>query len=203
MVREILVVSRNKLFSEFKEFEGFITAESNDFVATILNNFHYSERNDSLENDSSFKQIIPYVWLVNPKTKKIFLYQRASSGAETRLHNKYSGGVGGHIDKDTDELAENPIVKAMMRELHEEVTMQNYPTPKIFGYLNDESGSVEKVHFGVVSIGETEEDVTPAEDMASGRFYSIDEVDSLFSDPNNNVEKWTLLSWPFVKKYLS
>jgi len=89
----------------------------------------------------------------------------------------------------------------MMRELKEEVVMNNYPSPKIIGFLNL-NYEVHAVHFGLVAIGETEEDVKPAEDMSHGKFYSIEEINSLFSNPENDVEEWTRISWPFVKNNL-
>ena len=58
-------------------------------------------------------------------------------------------------------------------------------------------------HFGVVAVGETTHDVKPAEDMAHGQFYSIEEVEKIFADSVNDVEKWTIASWPFIKDYLS
>jgi len=202
MGREILVVKRNVLFKE-GEFNGFVNIRQRDFADLILNNFEYVDRTDELENDSSIQQIIPYVWLVNPVTKKVFLYKRSSGGGEGRLHNKYSGGVGGHIDKDTEEGSENPVIDAMMRELKEEVVMENYPLPKFVGYINDDSDSVGGVHFGVVAIAETEEDVKPDEHMTQGKFYSVDEVGEIFSSGENEVENWTRISWGFVRDYVN
>lgn len=201
MVREILVVKRNTLFND-GEFQGFSPISIKDYSKIILNNFKYAERNNELENNPEFQQIIPYVWLINPKTKKVFIYVRSKEGEEGRLHNKFSGGVGGHIDKDTEEKSINPLTDAMMRELREEVTMQNYPIPKFIGFLNDDADSVGKVHFGVVAIAETNEQVKPAQHMDDGKFYSVDEIEDLLSKPQNDFENWSKLSWPFVKEYL-
>ena len=199
--REILVVKKHILFPE-SNFQGFMPIIDRNFLETILSEFEYQERNDDLERSPYFQQIIPYVWIVNKKRKEIFLYQRSAKGGEERLHNKYSGGVGGHIDKNTEELSKDPITDAMMRELKEEVIMNFYPAPKFIGFIKDDSNEVGLVHFGVVAIAETDEDVRPAEDMSSGKFYTIDEIDHLFSNPKNIVETWTSLSWPFIKKYL-
>lgn len=204
MKREILVVRQDELFSE-GDFQGFLALNEADFIDKILSKHEYKERNDELENNPEFLQIIPYVWLINPETKKAFLYKRAPSKGEYKeerhLHN-YSGGVGGHIDKDTDENSENPIIQAMMRELMEEVIMKNYPLPKIVGFVKDNSNIFNKVHFGVVAIAETRGDVKAADGMAYGDFYSAEEVEKIFSNAKNKVENWTKISWPFIKDYL-
>ena len=199
---EILVVKRDVLFKD-GDFEGFISEKINDYLKIILNNFEYRIRTKELENNRFWQQPIPYVWLVNSKTKKVFLYKRSTTGNEGRLYNKFSGGVGGHIDK--RELVEgngDPLTQAMMRELEEETIIAEYPIPKVVGFINYNSG-VEDVHFGVVAIGETTNDVKPAEDMAHGQFYSIDEAEKILADTKSNVEKWTMASWPFVKDYLN
>jgi len=199
---EILVVKRDVLFKE-GDFEGFKPNHTKDYVKIILDNMDYQIRTKELENNRYWQQPIPYVWIVNPRTKKAFLYKRANTGNEGRLHNKFSGGVGGHIDKkELVEGKEDPLTQAMMRELEEETIIEEYPKPKVIGYINYNS-DVEDVHFGVVAIGETIHDVKPAEDMDHGKFYSIIEVEEIFNDPANDIEKWTLASWPFIKDYLN
>lgn len=201
MPKEILVVRREDLF-QGAEFHGFCPIGIKNYLEIILKNFEYRERNNELENSPRIKQIIPYVWLINYKTKQIFLYKRSTEGEENRLHNKYSGGIGGHIDKDTEQNSENPIIDAMMRELKEELKMKNYPIPKFVGFLNDDFNSVGKVHFGIVAIGETEEDAFPAMHMSHGKFYSVEEIEKLVARPENELESWSQFSWSFVKNYV-
>lgn len=198
---EILVVPRSVLFHD-GDFEGFVPAEQKDFFQRVIDNIQFKVRTKELENDRTWQQPIPYVWLINPENKRVFLYKRDVTGNEGRLYNKFSGGVGGHIDK--KELVDgkgDPITQAMMRELEEETIMEVYPQPKIIGYINYNS-DVEDVHFGVVAIGETTQDVKPAEDMAHGQFYSIEEADKIINDAKNDIEKWTKASWSFVKRYI-
>lgn len=202
MVKEALAVERGILFAE-RPFEGFIPLEERDFLPIILNNHSYHERGDELESNESLKQIIPYVCILNPKERKVFMYRRAGEGnyTEQRLWNRYSLGVGGHIER-TD--SRNPITNAMMREVMEEVRIQQYPEPKIVGFINDESGSVERVHFGVFAIMETTDSVEKGDDeMTEGRFYSIGEVEALLADSNNKFDRWTEIAWPIVRDYLN
>jgi predicted NUDIX family phosphoesterase len=203
MAKQALVVKREILFRE-GIFSGFVSTGQRDFIGHIMTNHFYHDRGEKLENDSSIQQIIPYVWIVNPKTKEVFAYRRASNQnySEARLRNKWSCGVGGHIDFE-DSGKENPILSAMMRELMEEVKIAKYPRPKIVGYINDDSDIVNSVHFGVVAVAETDENVEKGdEEMAEGRFFSLSDLEKLFADSNVDVEKWTRTSWPFVKQYL-
>ncbi|MBN2095233.1 MAG: NUDIX domain-containing protein [Candidatus Aenigmarchaeota archaeon] len=197
---EILVVSRDKLLGGMA-FEGFLPIESHDFCPEILGKFEYRTRTKELETDDSWQQPIPYVWVVSLGRKEVFLYVRSRTGGEGRLFDKYSGGVGGHIDKSTEELSENPLLSAMMRELKEEVKMEAYPNPRIIGFINF-NDLVEAVHFGVVALADTDGEVSPLEDMAEGRFYSLEEAEKILSNPANDVERWTLASWPKVKEIL-
>lgn|SRR3989338_2978595 len=204
MIKEVLVVPRNVLFRD-GAFQGLMPFSERDFISIVNKNHIYMERDDALENNSDFIQIIPYVWLVNSKTKKAFLYRRGASKGEykeNRHLGNYSGGVGGHIDRDTDEHSDNPIEEAMMRELREEVIIDDYPNPKFIGYIKDDSNMFNKVHFGIVALADLESNITPADGMEHGRFYSVEELERIFSDPANEVENWTRLSWLHVKKYL-
>ncbi|MBI2632300.1 NUDIX domain-containing protein [Candidatus Pacearchaeota archaeon] len=208
MGKEALVVKREILFKD-KSFQGYLNASSYDFISIILKNHFYQTRGNELEENKNLQQIIPYVWIINPNKKFVFLYKRTANRnkkdgeyKETRYLNKFSGGVGGHIDRDTEEGSENPIFQAMMRELKEEVIMTNYPEPRIIGYINDDTDSIGKVHFGLIAICETNQDVhaKAEEGLLEGKFYTIQEVESIFSDEKNQIENWTRISWPFVRE---
>lgn len=201
MPKEALVVKREILFKD-KHFEGFLPVKDFDFISVINKNYFYAERGDKLENDISLQQIIPYVIITNPKTKKIFAYKRANNDnySEKRLRNKWSIGVGGHIERVDNK---NPIQEGMMRELKEELKIDNYPIPKIIGYVNDDSGSVESVHFGIIALAKTSEDVKQGDDeMAHSSFYTIDEFEALISNRENELEGWSKIVWPVIKEYL-
>jgi len=169
----------------------------------ILDNHYYEERNEELENNPDHLQIIPYVWVINPITKKAFIYKRSlgKDYKETRHLNRYSGGVGGHIDY--IEGVENPITHSTRRELEEELIINEIPDVKFVGYINQDHDIYNKVHFAIVGLAETEEDVKPTDDgIESGSFHSIEEIEELFKDPNSEVESWTEVSWPCIKRYL-
>lgn len=78
------------------------------------------------ETDPNWLQIIPYITLVEPTHKRLFVYFRGQKSHETRLHGKCSIGVGGHIETPvTDECSiETVILESALRELDEEVGLQ-------------------------------------------------------------------------------
>ena len=203
MGKEALVVDRNVLFED-GVFHGFLKASNKDYISVILNNHRYHPRGDELENNPSLQQVIPYVWIVDSKNQRVFAYKRAAGTnyKERRLRNKWSCGLGGHIERIDSH---NPIMAAMMRELQEEVKMPSYPAPRIVGYVKNDDDEVGKVHFGVVAVVDTEGPVTKGdEEMAHGRLHTLPELEALFADTKNNeVETWTRISWPFIKDYLN
>ena len=181
MGKEALVVKRDVLFRD-GEFQGFLPLEQRDFISVIMANHFYHERGDLLENNRDLQQVIPYIWIVNPEKKQVFLYRRSINQnkengefREERYMNKFSGGVGGHIDRDTEEGQSDPIMGAMMRELKEEVIMQRYGKPKIFGAINDDCDSIGRVHFGLLAVLETNEDVKARfeEGLGEGNFILL------------------------------
>lgn len=201
MPKEALVVDTDVLFRDY-HFEGFLPIEEYDFITPILENYSYKVRGEELEHDSLLQQIIPYVWLVNRDKKKVFAYTRipGKEYVEKRLMQKFSCGLGGHIDR---EDSENPIINAMNRELREEIIMNNYPKPDLVGYVNLEH-DVHEVHFGIVAIADTKEtDITSADGVKEGGWYTISEIEQAFTDPTKDVEEWTRVCWPFVKDYLN
>jgi len=204
MVREILVIKRDKLFKD-SYFSGFTSVEDNNYLNLILENFEYKERNDELETNADYKQVVSYIWIVNPETKKVFVYKRAPDQryTEARLRNKFSCGIGGHIDRDTEGDATDPIHSGMIRELQEEVAMESYSEPKVIGFVTLDNKNVEHYHLGIVSLLETTQSVEKKdEEVAETMFLSIEEVDNLFADAKNDIEIYTQLSWSAVKSYL-
>lgn len=109
----------------------------------------YMDRKEA-ETNPNFKQIIPYSVL--GYDDKFFVYQRTKKGGESRLHDLYSLGVGGHINpEDTNDVIDfNGYHRAMRRELAEEVAINSNYKFDIRGAIYDPSNEVGQVHFGVV-----------------------------------------------------
>jgi predicted NUDIX family phosphoesterase len=121
----------------------------------ILANHSFRSR-DLVEEDPSFKQIIPYVLVRHGD--RYLLTRRTTRQTESRLHGKSSIGVGGHIN-DTEKFAagQNVIEAGLERELDEEIhLLGRRQSLKLVGIISDDSTPVGQVHLGLVFILETD-----------------------------------------------
>lgn len=95
------------------------------------------------EEDPSWKQVIPYVVLRDGA--RIFLMRRSRAGGDPRLHERYSIGVGGHVNPEDGDLQ-----GGLLREWQEEIDAAFVPQFRLLGLLNDDTDPVGAVHLGVV-----------------------------------------------------
>lgn len=100
------------------------------------------------EKDPSWKQIIPYVVIV--RGREVFKYKRTKKAGDSRLHDLWSVGVGGHINP-VDGEGEVAYEAAFWRELEEEVGLTRgvVQYEKKIGLIYDDSNEVGQVHFGI------------------------------------------------------
>jgi predicted NUDIX family phosphoesterase len=121
----------------------------------ILGNHSFRSR-ALVEEDPSFKQIIPYV-LIQHKDE-FLLTQRTNRQTESRLHGKYSIGIGGHInDLEKPEATEDVIRAGLERELNEEVELRGKRVSlRLAGIISDDSTPVGSVHLGLVFVLHTD-----------------------------------------------
>lgn len=145
-----------------------------------------------MEEDPSFKQIIPYV--IFRAGDRVFRYTRGKTQGEARLHAKRSIGVGGHVDEaDADGRATlDAYEMALRRELDEEVAIGSPGVLKRIGLINDDSTPVGRVHLGVVHIYELERpEVVPREEgLAEAGFVSREELLAGF----DGLETWSQIA---------
>lgn len=159
----------------------------------ILKFFEFKTRY-IMEEDPSYKQIIPYVVIVNEKNE-ILTYQRSAKGGENRLHNMYSIGVGGHLDENKENQHETGMevyLDGMIREVEEEIGIKtNRDDFQIKATIYDDSNAVGKVHFGVVSFlrVDSKEFMHDGEmDVLINReFLSLEEL----SNRHDSLENWS------------
>ncbi len=101
------------------------------------------------EEDPSWKQVIPYVTLFDP-AGRVLVYPR--QGSERRLHDLWSLGIGGHINKtDAAGLPPGPrlLEQAARREVQEEYPCRWIGTLDVMGLINEDETDVGRVHVGV------------------------------------------------------
>jgi predicted NUDIX family phosphoesterase len=135
----------------------FSTANLTGCLTYILS--HYSFRSRAIvEDDPSFKQIIPYVLIRHQD--RFLLTQRTSRQTEKRLHGKYSVGIGGHINDLEQSAGHKDVIHAgLERELNEEVRVLGARRSlDLVGVISDDSTDVGKVHLGLVFILEVDSD---------------------------------------------
>lgn len=140
--------------------KGLIYGNSN-VLKRIMQNGLYRKRNE-LEDDPSFKQIIPYAIISYKepehsgarRNQSFYLFKRTSKQTEKRLHNKLHLGVGGHMKPGSSkELNEKYLVNELKRELFEEVKLLNgclIEGIEFIGFINDDTIPVGSVHIGLL-----------------------------------------------------
>jgi predicted NUDIX family phosphoesterase len=199
----IMVVKRGALFKN-DNFQGFKLQDETDYTSRILDNFEYIKRGIA-EKDDDYKQPIGYCMVVNPASKQVFAYQRASEDLnyfERRLQGKWSWGLGGHIEK-IDSRKGNPIHKTLLRELKEEVDFNIVGTPRLLGYINDDDDDVGRVHFGILYVLETDSEVVIPKslEIKSGRLVPVERLEEICLSPESVVEDWSRISLNPLKAY--
>ncbi len=151
-IEKILVVPREKLFESIF-FEGFEREKITYYLERIRKYSIFMKR-FLVENDSNYKQIIPY--LIIKFKNKYFMFQRFPVGVEDRLFHKYSVGIGGHINEKDVKKNKDLINSGLEREFSEELIYNKKLSYKVVGLINDDFDEVGKVHFGIVYLIEIE-----------------------------------------------
>lgn len=156
----ILVASRKEVFKdEVLAFQGVEQDPDNiDLIVNNLANNLQSMRRGALNDPTSkennaeintdFKQPIPYIMI--SRGDKIFVYERLSQGGESRLHNKLSLGVGGHMNPEEGDFDKQLFIN-MNRELEEELIITTTSSTLVYtGLINDDENEVGRVHLGIL-----------------------------------------------------
>jgi predicted NUDIX family phosphoesterase len=183
----ILVVRRTHLFTAPDAWHGLKELNFDHYMHIIDHRKEFHPRS-IMETNPTYKQIIPY--LIFTHDDKYFLMQRKSDASETRLRNKLTLGIGGHIREEDlkrdlsavlrqaqDERgAKDSLVVWAMREFHEEVNYAGNLTVKPLGIINDDSNDVGKVHIGFALLlcGDSSE-ISVKSELKSGELVSLDD----------------------------
>lgn len=140
-----------------------------------------------VEQDPSYKQVIPYILLQAPELTAVYRRQ----GSEKRLHDLWSAGIGGHINP-IDTAGKNPsfreiLTAGMERELDEELASRPVNDPSDFlGIINEEETAVGSVHLGAVFRIRTQN---------PDRYLAGEELTEFTWMPTRQVRSLTLERW--------
>jgi predicted NUDIX family phosphoesterase len=188
MDEQVLVVPRGVL-PDGAAWHGLRTDGLDGFAALVEREGRFRPRAE-MEADPSFKQLIPY--LVLRDGVRFFLMRRTRAGGDPRLHDRYSIGVGGHLNPGDVDLP-----GGLRREWAEEVVADFEPAFRLVALLNDDTTEVGSVHLGAVYVAD-----------AAGRPVAIREVDKLegaFADPADvaavadRLESWSRLTFEYLE----
>ena len=184
VAEERVLVVPTKRFHQLGHFQGF-TAEIGKYLPALLEggDLGYRPRSE-MEQDPSFKQLIPYVlfrFTAPDRSVQLFQYTRGGGQGEKRLHAKRSVGIGGHISSDdaAKKTTTNDVYReGMLRELTEEVIIETQYREKCVGLINDDETPVGKVHLGVVHICDVDNpNIRPREaDILDAGFRPVNEL---------------------------
>ena len=192
---DVLVVPRS-LFDEAGAFQGFC-GDTAAYLPRLLDPRHTSWRpRASVEEDPSFKQLIPYCVLAHRTADgrvEYFAYTRGGGQSEARLRAKRSVGIGGHISSTDGEHGDDTSYEAgMRRELAEEIAIGGGWTSRCVGLINDDSNAVGSVHLGIVHVLELErpEVASRESELVECGFATLD---ALLAD-RDRFETWSQIT---------
>jgi predicted NUDIX family phosphoesterase len=185
---QVLVVPRDVL-PDRAGWYGLRTEGLDGFADLVAREGAFRPR-PAMEIDPSFKQVIPY--LVLRDGERFFLMRRTRAGGDARLFDRYSIGVGGHLNPGDGDL-----LGGLRREWAEEVAADFEPAFRLVALLNDDTTEVGSVHLGAVYVADAE-----------GRPVAIRELDKLegaFAEPAevaavaDKLETWSRLTFEYLE----
>ena len=190
MTDELVFVVPRSSIPDDAGWYGIRTDDLDEFVEALERDGRYEPRS-AMEVDPSFKQIIPY--LVLRDGDRFFLMRRTRAGVDARLHDRYSIGVGGHLNP-----GDGGVIGGLRREWQEELVADFEPEFRLVGLLNDDTTDVGAVHLGAVFVadaGGSRVDIRET-DKLTGAFAAPDEVAAVV----DRMETWSRLCFEFLDR---
>lgn len=152
-------------------------------LAAVVREGRFMAREEA-ERDPTHKQVIPY--LVLRDGARWFLMRRTRAGGDERLHDRWSIGVGGHLNP-----GDGDVLGGLRREWAEELSADFVPEFAPVGLLNDDTTPVGSVHLGIVYVADAAGRSVAIREThkLEGAFATIDEVASV----RDQMETWSQL----------
>jgi predicted NUDIX family phosphoesterase len=188
-VEHVLVIPRAALMGD-PGWRGVTSDHLEGFEDLVAREGRFQPR-PQMEIDRAWKQVIPY--LVLRDGERYFLMRRTRAGADARLHDRWSIGVGGHLNPGDVDLA-----GGLRREWHEELCADFEPEFELIGLLNDDTTDVGSVHLGAVYVadaGGLPVAIRETEKL-SGRFAPPHEV----AEVVDRMETWSALVFDHLQR---
>ena len=194
-MEQVWGIPRQVMIEQLGDFQGFLPDSRNlQILASSLEEFGSFRPRSMVEEDESWKQVIPYVAVTCDE--KILVLRRLNTQGEARLHHRLSIGVGGHVNPEPPGDAPL-LIRGLLRELTEELHWEGPAPPEAtsIGWINDDSTAVGRVHLGLACRIETAGEVTVREkDRMEGRWREMLSLDP--DDPG--WETWSSILLPAI-----
>ena len=173
---QVLVVPR-AAFEAVGAFNG-VRKNPQDYLNAFLKPgvAHYMDR-ELAEQSPQFKQLITYAIFTHQG--RVLAYSRTNKSGEARLHDKWSLGIGGHINPIDGLTADiDTYLAGMEREIREEITFSGTAAQELFAVINDDTNEVGSVHLGIVHRFEVDSEEVRSNEKALANlgFRSMEEL---------------------------
>lgn len=194
---KVLVVKRDDIFA-YGFWHGIKGKNLNHYVNLISNKHDFLPRG-KVEEDAHWQQIIPY--LIFEYQGKIFLMRRKSNHTDKRLADKYSIGIGGHINKrdirDIKVDKGTAIMEWAQREFEEEINYDGKYRAEFLGLINDDSNDVGLVHLGlVIKLTGDSGKISVRDEHKSGKLVGVREASKYYK----HMETWSRIVYDFLSQ---
>ena len=176
-------------------------------VQSITSIPHYVIPRTQADSDIRYVHPITYMLLVNEEGK-LFMYQRGTKGKESRLHAKYSIGIGGHINPvEGVEHIPTLIGLGAIEELQSELGINTIPLDWMIYPSNTKEQwytiyagndpivgepTVNDYHIGIVRVLHVNSsDITQHEEgvISHGKFVDLSDVVIMMAE--GKLERWS------------
>jgi predicted NUDIX family phosphoesterase len=197
-VENIMVVPQY-LFHKWRHENTLITGhDAVHLFHDMMKLAEFKERNDDLENNTDWRQVIPYVLVEHRAVNSKYLVAtRSKQQGESRLWGKSTVGVGGHVN-DAEAFARamasqvGPIAYVMCgarREYEEETGWKDFTSMFFEGFIIANESKVDQVHVGVLfhHVTKNEELNSPEAPLHNHRWMYPHELSSAY----HSFEGWS------------
>ena len=190
---KILCIRQNRLPAEWMAETAVKPMPLEAFVDTCTRAGHQFMDRTRAEQDARWQQVIPYIVLQTRDQERTAVYLR--QGSETRLHDLWSCGIGGHINprdrSGSTASFRDILISGMIRELDEELIFRPAgESPSFCGMINEMVTDVGQVHLGAVFQIQTAlpEEYVPGPELSRFQWVNTPALSSM------NMELWSRLA---------